>query len=353
MGNGFSISDAFERMNDNVTQQISPQPTHVVDDVSYTNNTQQLPKIKGGLAKKHLVQIISFSALIVLSVVSVAVYFLSQSTQDIRSRASLSGASLSLVPATKDIKSGDTFQLGVMMNTSTDTVSAVDLSLSYDPNSVQISKFNKGTPLPIILVPEKYSNGVATVTLGCQPTSPYKGTAVIGTYEVKILNSTNSEIKILRSTIVTGIGKKENILATVVNTSLNGTGVSANLTPTPTGSTTLITTTTPSITPMSTPTSSVTFSVLTTSLPSGKIGKTYESKIEITKTKGSGNPDVTISGLPFGVYQSQCTESTDEASVSCTISGTPVRSGKYGLNVSVVGENNAQTSKTLNFEILN
>lgn len=155
-----------------------------------------------------------------------------QKSQDVRSRAAITGTTLALIPKNKTVKIGETVSLGVTMNTNTDSVAAVQLHLSYDPTAIQILSFTNGTVLPKILTRESHANGTMSVALGSQLSSPFKGAGVIGTWTVKILAAKNSSVQFTSSTQVAAVGKTTNALASSTGSTI--TGIAAKKTPTPT-----------------------------------------------------------------------------------------------------------------------
>jgi hypothetical protein len=187
----------------------------------------------------------SLIPVLLLLLVSLGILILSlQKTQDMRSRATVTGTTLALSPATKTAAIGETFYLGSTMDTHTDTVSAAELHLSYDPTAIQILEFTPGTILPVVLVPETHANGAISVTLGAQPASPFKGADIVGTWTVKILAAKQSSVSYTSSTKIAAIGKPTNALDSTTGSIITG-GTGS----TPTG------TTTPTETPIPTPTS--------------------------------------------------------------------------------------------------
>lgn len=157
-----------------------------------------------------------------------------KNTQDTRSRATLTGVSLALSPSTKTGAVGTTFSVGMTLNTNTDTVAAAELHLSYDPSAIQIVSFTPGAPLPVVLVPETHANGAIYVTLGVQPTAPFKGAGIVGTWTVKILSAKQSSITVTSATQVAAIGKTTNALVSAAGLAVTGTSSSVTSTPTPT-----------------------------------------------------------------------------------------------------------------------
>ena len=144
-------------------------------------------------------------------------------SQDVRSRASATGTTLTLSPATKTAKIGDTIALGATINTGSDTVSAIEMHLTYDPTAIQILSFTPGTMLPVVLTPESHANGTISVILGVQPTSPWKGAGIVGTWSIKILAAKQSSLNFTNSTQVAAIGKTTNTLASSTGSTLTGT----------------------------------------------------------------------------------------------------------------------------------
>ena len=74
-----------------------------------------------------------------------------KTSQDIRSRAANTGASLSLIPSTITGKVGTIQPVFIELNTNGDTVSAVELHISYNASHVEVSNFIPGSNLPSIL----------------------------------------------------------------------------------------------------------------------------------------------------------------------------------------------------------
>jgi|GEM_PF-3513908 len=179
------------------------------------------------------------------------------SQQNIRSRAAATGTALALSPATKTAKIGDTITIGATINTGSDTVSAIELHLTYDPTAIQILSFTPGTLLPVVLTPESHAKGIISVTLGVEPTSPWKGAGIVGTWSIKILADKQSSLNFANSTQVAAIGKTTNTLASSTGSTITGTTETTILTPTriPTNTGTVIT---PSNTPISLRTSTPT-----------------------------------------------------------------------------------------------
>ncbi len=155
------------------------------------------------------------------------------SSQDVRSKASNNGPTLALSPTAKTVKVGETFTVGVTMNTNADAVSAVELHLSYDPTAIQILKFTPTTQLPVVLVPETHANGAIAVTLAAKPPTAFKGAGIIGTWTAKVLAAKQSSIQFTSQTSVAALGKTTNALASQTGSTITGTSIRKAPNPTP------------------------------------------------------------------------------------------------------------------------
>lgn len=235
------------------TQDSTPPMTQQTGSFS-PNETSSPPPPTHNHTPPRQMQLFSLMAAFVLLAGMGIVILLMKNTQDTRSRATLTGTTLALSPATKTGSIGETFSVGITMNTDTDTVSAAELHLSYDPTAIQILSFTAGTPLPVVLVPETHNNGTIAVTLGVQPTSPFKGAGIVGTWTVKILAAKQSSVSFTSATQVAVLGKNTNALTTKTGSTITGT-VAGTPTPTPLSSPTPTPTYSPTPTLIPTPTS--------------------------------------------------------------------------------------------------
>jgi hypothetical protein len=130
---------------------------------------------------------------------------------DNRSKASSAPASIEFNPTNKSVNPGDTFTLGISLNTGDDTVTATELHLSYDPE-LQVESFNKSDYLPVILNVASFGNGKATLVLGCDPTVPRKGSGIIATISFKALTVGSPSVRFDQETQVAALGKDSNAL---------------------------------------------------------------------------------------------------------------------------------------------
>jgi hypothetical protein len=209
--------------------QYSPAKASDTIIVSNPENHQEHPRNKrhvGAMIGSLLtLAIVSFGAIIGLSTLN--------SSKDIRSKATNTGPVLALSPATTTATVNQTISIGMTLNTNDDTVSAAELHLTYDPTAIEIVSFTPGSKLPVVLSPETHANGTISVALGVQPTAPFKGADIIGTWSVKILAAKTSSIAFATTTQVASLGKTTNSLAGSTGSSITGSTTAVTPSPTP------------------------------------------------------------------------------------------------------------------------
>jgi len=83
---------------------------------------------------------------------------------------------LTVLPSSVTAKVGATTTIGASANTGTNTMSAMELNLTYDPTAIQVVSFTPGTILPVVLKSETHASGNISVILGVKPTAPFRGT---------------------------------------------------------------------------------------------------------------------------------------------------------------------------------
>lgn len=138
---------------------------------------------------------------------------LASTSQEIRKKAATSGVSLGLNPSTiNNTASGETFSVGVTIDTGDDTVSAAELHLTYDQTKLEAQSISAGSYLPVVLSTGQVGGGNASIILGSQPTEPKKGSGILATISFKTLTPSISNIDFASSTQVAAIGKTGNVL---------------------------------------------------------------------------------------------------------------------------------------------
>jgi len=220
------------------------QQEQIIEPIPQQEMVTPIPKQKTGMLLLVTIVLLAGLAAGMMSL---------NSTADIRSKATNNGPTLALSPASVSKAVGNTVAVGILLNTNTDTVSAAQLSLSYDPTAIQIMSVTQGTPLPVILVPETHANGGISLTVGVQPATPFKGSGIIGTVNVKILAAKQSTLTFTSATQVAAIGKTTNALVSATGSTIIGT-VAGTPTLTPTRIPGTTATPTPTRQPTSTPT---------------------------------------------------------------------------------------------------
>lgn len=173
---------------------------------------------------------------------------------ELRSRATSTGPKLSLIPANKSLPVGQQFTFTISLNTQADTVSAVQLEMSYDQTALDNVTFINGSILPVVLKAPTVANGKVRVAVGVNPQSPYKGTGVLGTLRVRGKSAKQSTIAFTNNTMTASLGKTTNSLAskagsTVTVTSTNNPTNTPTQPPGPTNTPTPGSSPTPSPTP--------------------------------------------------------------------------------------------------------
>lgn len=176
----------------------------------------------------------SFSAITFLILVGgfIAGLILTKTNRELRSKATNTGPTLAILPASISLAVGQTTTMGISINTNNDTVAAAELHLTYDPASVQVISFTPQVTLPVVLKPAAISNGNIHVTLGVNPEHPLRGSAIIGSIHIKLLTNTQSAITVANDTIVASLWKETNTLAGSTGAQVLSGGATPALTPT-------------------------------------------------------------------------------------------------------------------------
>jgi hypothetical protein len=276
-----------------------PNTDHPIEPIDQQDSAVTTPtQTRFRYTKNHVWSLMAILFLLIACVGTVIL--LQKKTQEMRSRAALTGPKLSLSPATKSAAIGETFYLASTLDTDTDTVSAVELHLSYDPTAVQILSFTTGTVLPVILTPETHDNGAISITLGAQPTSPYKGIGILGTWNIKILAAKQSSVNYTSATQVAAIGKPTNALVSTTGSTITGVmgGTTPTTMPTKTPTPTAIPTPIPTHTPTPTPTATPIPTLTPTPTPTLTPTPTYAPTNTPTPTPSNGTPTATPTPTP-------------------------------------------------------
>lgn len=297
---------------------------------------------------KRIVLIIVFISILIGIPVTV---FLVSKNQEIRQRAA-PATTLTLTPSSATKQVGDEFVLDVSMNTATNQVVAVQVSLSFDPTKLEAEWIHNGTMFPNIISSGVIGNGSASIALGAaNTTTPITGTGVAASVKFKALAATTAPISVKFSadTFVGALGEgSTNVLtSTVPSTITITTGTAPTLTPTPTtgGSSTITPTATPTggagttLTPTPTGTSNATPSAITITSPTAN--ESIVSQTPTIQGKAPAGSTVTIA-----VYSTQQITATVTADANGNWSYVVPQALDAGSHTVVVAAQNPTTGQT-------
>lgn len=161
-------------------------------------------------------------SIFLLLVVAVGIVYVRR-PQDIRNKAALSGAVLSMNPSSTSKAAGSTFPVAVILNAGPYSVTGAEIHVQYNPAVLEITGFTPGKPLPVVLTQPAISSGNASVTLGAQPNAYLKGSDIVGTFTVKALTNKPAAITFTTDTMVSALEKTTNALVSSSGVSVNGT----------------------------------------------------------------------------------------------------------------------------------
>lgn len=115
----------------------------------------------------------------------------------------------STIPTTTTIDS----TAPLTINTGGSKVTAVQIELTYDPNSLSNPTITPGTILPVELVKPKIAGDKIIVTLAVKPDSGgYSGEGVLANLKFRSKNSASSSISFTQNTLVAALGSSGNVL---------------------------------------------------------------------------------------------------------------------------------------------
>lgn len=162
--------------------------------------------------------------LFLLVVVAVGIVYVKDPTE-LRKKAAINGAELSMSPSNTTQTVGTGFPVGIILNGgATDSVTAVELHFAYDPNLVNIKGFTVGKQLPVVLSQGAVvADGDYSITLGAQPNAPFRGADIIGTLNVNVKSNLPAAITFSKLTKVAALEKPNNTLVTSTGITINKT----------------------------------------------------------------------------------------------------------------------------------
>ncbi len=177
---------------------------------------------------KRIVFIIVF--ILILLAIPLTVFLVSKN-QEMRQRAA-PATTLTLSPTSLSKQVGDEFTLEVHMDTATNQVVAVQVSLSFDPTKLEAEWIHNGTMFPNIISSGVIGNGTASIALGAaNTTTPITGTGMIATIKMKALAGTSApvSVKFTADTFVGALGEgSTNVLTSTIPSTISISGAAVD-----------------------------------------------------------------------------------------------------------------------------
>ncbi len=125
------------------------------------------------------------------------------------------GPILAMSPNMVSTTPGQTFQIGLILDTKSSTASAVQLEVAFDPGIVKANSVVIGSFLPVILRQATIDNskGLIDLTLGCRPTEPKIGIGQLASISFTALSSGDININYTDKSQLAVIGLSTNGLS--------------------------------------------------------------------------------------------------------------------------------------------
>ena len=156
--------------------------------------------------KRGLIFVISLLSILL------AIYYIYH--QSVHTRAA-SITSLYPIPQTMNVAVGDTITIPVVVNTKDESLTGAMLRLNFDPKEIQPISIVSGEFLPVVLSGGKVTTSSVTITLGCEPTSPKKGTGILAQITAKVIGpigpNSMTQMTFDSTTVLTAIGDTNNV----------------------------------------------------------------------------------------------------------------------------------------------
>lgn len=212
-----------------------------------------------------ILQIVLISAsLLIMFVFSFIVYKATQQPVTIKKEhaaeiTSVSRPVLSMSPMSVSTMPNESFNIDLMLDTKSGTVSSVDLIVNYNPTFLRANSITVGDFLPVVLKTGSINNGMITITLGCQPTEPKQGVGKLATINFTALKEGADKVVYNSQSLIAAINQTGNYqdpstgsVITVTTPPVPTSTPATNVINIPT-STPSIPTSTPTFTPTPTP----------------------------------------------------------------------------------------------------
>ena len=208
--------------------------------------------------KRKLSLILGGVGFVILVIIIGATYYLTQQKQDIRKKAA-PATSLSFTSSSTTPKVGETFTLNIITDTGTNTVSAAEILIKFDPSLIKVNSITAGDFFVggnTISDSINNNTGTAQITLLASPTNPISGTGTVAVINATTLKAGSNTFSFDQTTKMSGVGEgSTNIINRLTPLTIT---INTVATTTPTNTPTITPTTTPTSTPTDTPTTTPT-----------------------------------------------------------------------------------------------
>lgn len=134
-----------------------------------------------------------------------------QKPQELRRKAA-PATTVSFSPPAPAVGRGATFTLDVVVDTGENTISAVDLVVSFDKDKLKAQSIAGGDLLTNVLVAGLVTDTQAKITLGSPPTSPHKGKGKLATLTFQAKGEGTTQVRVDDATQIAGIGESGNVV---------------------------------------------------------------------------------------------------------------------------------------------
>ncbi len=162
------------------------------------------------MGKKKIVAIVVL--FLILAGLGAGLYLMRQQ-QDLREKAA-PATTISIKKPAKTILVGESFDVTVEVDTSTNVLSGTELEINFDKEKLTLASFSPSTLLPVELAKAQINNtaGSATISLGAQPANPPQGKGTIATLKFEAKAAGNAAITFGPNTKAAGTSEATNVI---------------------------------------------------------------------------------------------------------------------------------------------
>jgi hypothetical protein len=228
------------------------------------------------------------AVVILIAALPVIIWYVQQTQQkqDIRSNAA-PASTLYFVPSTLTKNQSDTFSLDVTINTASNAILVVDLTVNTDPTKIKVTGITPGSFLSTEVVAGSFTDSKATIVRASPIGSPAQGIGVVATVNFQVVGGDGTSEITLTGSKATAHDETRNVLigtspATITIGSSGGN-------PTATVTPTTITTEAPTATPTNIPNATATLTPSPTTAPNNTATVT-PTPTQGSSTSGSSSP---------------------------------------------------------------